>query len=110
MKAIRMAVLNKYHHGNSIPPGAVNIMRGTDFGNPFKVGEDGTRDEVVEKFRSYLWSTIKAEPAFRKKVADLYGRDICCCAPANCHGFVLEKAAAWLHSNAGLSDTTDKTA
>ena len=53
-----MAVLNKYHHGNRVPPGAVNIMRGTDFGNPFKVGEDGTRDEVVEKFRSYLWTLL----------------------------------------------------
>lgn len=106
-----MAVLNKYHHGNRVPLGAVNIMRGTDFGNPFKVGEDGTRDEVVEKFRTYLWSRIKAEPAFRKKVADLYGRDLCCCcAPASCHGFVLEKAAAWLHSNAALSDTPDKIA
>ena len=101
-----MAVLNKYHNGNRVPQGSVSIMRGSDFGNPFKVGDDGSRDEVVEKYRVYLWSRIKTEPAFRKKVADLYGRDLCCCcAPANCHGFVLEKAAASLHSQ--FSDTSD---
>lgn len=92
-----MAVLNKHHHGGRIPPGAVNIMRGTPFGNRFVIGRDGTREEVIEKFRRDLWRRIQREPAFAAKVRDLHGRDLCCCcAPAPCHGPVLERAAAWL--------------
>ena len=95
-----MAVLNKYHHGNRVPDGAVSIMRGSPFGNPFRVGDDGNREEVVEMYRQWLWPKIKSDAVFRNKVRDLHGRDLCCCcAPAACHGFVLEKAAKWLAEN-----------
>lgn len=91
-----MAVLNKYHHGGKVPPGAVNIMRGTPWGNPFTMVEM-TRDEVVAAFRCYLWGRIKSDPDFSDKVRALHGRDLCCCcAPLACHGDVLERAAAWL--------------
>lgn len=94
-----MAVLNKYHHGGRVPPGAVNIMRGTPFGNPFVIGEHGDRAEVVERYRVHLWRRLQAEPAFAAQVRALHGRDLCCCcAPAACHGHVLERAAAWLAS------------
>ncbi len=92
-----MAVLNKYHHGNRVPPGAVNIMRGSPLGNPFVIGCDGDRAEVVEKYRRWLWSELKRNPSFAGEVRALHGRDLCCCcAPAACHGNVLEAAAAWL--------------
>lgn len=94
-----MTVLNKHHHGGRIPPGAVDIMRGTPFGNPFVIGKDGDRAAVVEKYRRHLWRKIRFEPGYAAKVADLHGRDLCCCcAPAACHGDVLERAAAWLHA------------
>ncbi|MBB3017676.1 hypothetical protein FHR70_000716 [Microvirga lupini] len=92
-----MAVLNKHHHGGQIPQGAVNIMRGTLFGNPFVIGRDGDRTEVVEKYRQYLWKRIREDYTFMNAVYKLHGRDLCCCcAPAACHGHVLERAAAWL--------------
>lgn len=95
-----MAVLNKYHHGGKVPTGAVNIMRGTPFGNPFEIGKAGDRAEVIEKYRHWLWARIKADEAFADQVRQLHGRDLfCCCAPKACHGDVLEKAAAWLASN-----------
>lgn len=91
-------VINKYHHGNKIPPGAVNIMRGSPFGNPFQIGVDGDRDEVIEKYRQWLWGKLRSDTRFRDLVKGLYGKDLCCCcAPKPCHGFVLERAAAWLH-------------
>lgn len=94
-----MAVLNKYHHGNRVPDGAVDIMRGTAFGNPYPIGPGCTREDALALFRSYLWTRLKTEPDFRAQVAALHGRDVCCCcAPAACHGDILLRAAAWLTS------------
>lgn len=92
-----MTVLNIHHHGGKVPPGAVNIMRGTRWGNPFVIGRDGDRAEVVEKYRRWLWGKIQNEPGWGQAVRELYGRDLCCCcAPAACHGDVLQAAAAWM--------------
>ena len=92
-----MAVLNKYHHGGKIPPGAVNVMRGAPFGNPFPVTPERSREQAVEEFRQFLWQQIKADPGFAAQVRALHGRDLCCCcAPAACHADVLQRAAAWL--------------
>lgn len=95
-----MTVLNKYHHGGQVPPGAVNIMRGTPFGNPFIIGRDGDRVQVIAKFRVHLMFRLNDDVAFRAQVRALHGKDLCCCcAPQACHGDVLERAAAWLHEN-----------
>lgn len=92
-----MTVLNKHHHGGRVPAGAVNIMRGTPFGNPFVIGVHGDRDQVIRLFRQHLWRRIRSDADFAKQVRELHGRDLCCCcAPAACHGDALEKAAAWL--------------
>ena len=92
-----MSVLNKYHHGGKVPAGAVNIMRGTQWGNPFTIGPDGDRAQVVQAYREHLWSHIQQNPWFADEVRKLHGRDLCCCcAPAACHGDVLARAAAYL--------------
>lgn len=92
-----MTVLNKHRHGGRIPAGSVNIMRGTPFGNPFVIGVDGDRGQVIELFRQHLWRRIREDARFADQVRELHGRDLCCCcAPAACHGDVLERAAAWL--------------
>lgn len=91
-----MTVLNKHHHGGRIPDGAVNIMRGTPFGNPFSMAEF-SRNEAVARYRVLLWARIQKEPGFGEAVRLLHGKDLCCCcAPLACHGDVLERAAAWL--------------
>lgn len=92
-----MPVINKYHHGGIVPPGAVNIMRGSPFGNPFVIGVHGTRDEVISKYRAWLWDKVCKNDGFASRVRSLHGKDLCCCcAPAACHGDVLERAAEWL--------------
>ncbi len=56
-------------------------MRPGKWGNPFYIGLDGTREEVVAKFAAAIadWP----DEAF----AELRGRDLlCCCAPLPCHG------------------------
>lgn len=92
-----MAVLNKHHHGCRVPPGAVDIMRGSEWGNPFVIGRDGDRAAVVAKYRRWLWHRLRTEVGLAGRVLALHGRDLCCCcAPAACHGDVLAAAAAWL--------------
>lgn len=82
-------VYNKYK-GDS-PLGAVNIMRGTPWGNPFNVEKHGTREEVVAMFERM----ILASPGLVKQVKlQLKGKDLaCCCAPLLCHGDVLLRIA-----------------
>ena len=88
-----MAVLNK-HHGN-IPADAVYIGRGSKWGNPFKIGEHGNREEVCRKYEMALLDAIRLEKVTTSELVDLHGKDLVCfCAPAQCHGHILEKYAA----------------
>jgi len=97
-------VINKYHHGNRVPPGAVDIMRGSRFGNPFVIGVHGDRGEVIAKFKRHLWRRMRNDPQLRTDLLALHGATVCCCcAPAPCHGDVLLEAAAWVASQAGVT-------
>lgn len=92
-------ILNKHHSG--IPEGAVYIGRGSPYGNPFKIGEDGTRLEVIEKFRQYAFNNMELLGRVR---AELPGKDLVCfCAPKKCHGDVLLEIA---NGNAILDELT----
>lgn len=87
-------VLNKRVHG--IPPGACYIGRPSPLGNPFIIGRDGTRNEVVAKYRHWLWQQMQSDPSMLRLVAELAGRDLVCwCAPLPCHGDVLVAASRW---------------
>lgn len=80
-------VLNKYHGSFD----GVNIMRPSIWGNPFKIGQDGTRAEVIEKYRAWIASRPDLMARARQELA---GHDlICCCAPLPCHGDVLLEIA-----------------
>ena len=64
----------------------VYIGRGSIWGNPFVIGKDGDRDQVIEKYRRYLLGRedlIEKLPELRGKVLG------CFCKPKNCHGDVL---------------------
>ena len=65
----------------------VYIGRPSIFGNPFEIGSDGTRAEVIEKHRLYLQERIKYDDEFKEAVKALYGMVLgCYCAPLPCHG------------------------
>lgn len=82
-------VLNKRRH--VIPPGAVYIGRPSPWGNPFLIGRDGTRDEVIERYRQWLCDQPMLMERARRELA---GCDLVCwCAPARCHGDLLLKIA-----------------
>lgn len=64
----------------------VPIHRGTKWGNPFHIGKDGTRTEVIEKFFGYLLTRPDLLDAME---SELKGRVLgCWCWPLDCHGDV----------------------
>jgi hypothetical protein len=80
-------VLNQRIDGR--PPGSVYIGRPSKWGNPFWIGRDGTREQVIAAYDRYL-----SESGLIKDVHELAGRDLVCwCAPLPCHGDVLIRVA-----------------
>lgn len=57
-----MKVLNKYKTSARECLDGVNIMRGSRWGNPFIVGVDGTREEVVQLFEEYAGWRLSIQP------------------------------------------------
>lgn len=82
-------VYNK-HHGDA-PADAVNVMRPHPLGNMFKIGRDGTRDEVCDAYDT--WLTERAQNG-SVDLEPLRGRDLlCCCAPLRCHADTILRLA-----------------
>ena len=55
-------------------------------GQLFVIGRDGSRADVIAKYRAW----IVAQPALMNALDKLRGRDLVCwCAPLACHGDVL---------------------
>lgn len=68
----------------------VYIGRGGPFGNPYVLGQDGDREEVIRKYRIYFHDRLKFDREFRKKVEALKGKVLGChCTPLACHGNVI---------------------
>ncbi|TAL65724.1 MAG: DUF4326 domain-containing protein [Burkholderiaceae bacterium] len=70
-----------------VPVGAVYVGRPTKFGNPFVIGRDGNRDEVVRRFEEWIDTQPNLIDAAR---SELRGKNLVCwCAPLACHADVL---------------------
>ena len=81
-------VHNKYK--STAPADAVYIGRPTKWGNPFVIGRDGTRQQVVQKYKDYILSN----ESLLSQIHELRGKDLVCfCAPQQCHGDVLIELA-----------------
>ena len=77
-------VLSKRADG--IPPGAVYVGRPSIWGNPYAIGKDGSRTEVIAKYEAWLL----ANERLMARLHELTGKDLVCwCAPARCHADVL---------------------
>lgn len=64
----------------------VYIGRPSKWGNPFEIGKDGTRAEVIEKYRAW----ILTQPNLLSDLGELKGKILgCWCSPLPCHGDVL---------------------
>ena len=79
------SVHNKYKESYS-----VYIGRPTIFGNPFEIGKNGSRQEVIDKYRIYFLKRIDEDPEFKIQVLNLKGKRLgCFCKPLACHGDVI---------------------
>ncbi len=92
----------------------VYIGRPSLLGNPFKIGQHGTREEVVQRYKAWLWRQIQLRGEVYeelKRLAAIAKQGelvlICWCKEpgrsVQCHGDVLESAVRWLHSAEALS-------
>ena len=73
----------------------VSIMRPGPWGNPYKIGRDGTREEIIAKFRVALKHS-SGDPWnwMRHNILLLKDKRLgCVCKPKACHGDVLAEAA-----------------
>jgi len=78
--------------------------------NPFRIGEDGSRDEVVAKYHRHLKGrildgdrpTLYLLRMILEMAKDNVPVELCCyCKPAKCHGDVVKAALLWM-ANGGL--------
>jgi len=64
----------------------VYIGRPSMWGNPYQIGRDGTRQEVIEKYEVYL----RGSPHLMAALPTLAGKTLgCWCSPKPCHGDAL---------------------
>lgn len=73
-------------HACTAPPDAVYVGRSSAWGNPFRIGVDGNREQVIERFRIEVLPTLD--------LTNLRGKDLVCyCAPKACHADLLLREA-----------------
>ena len=86
---------DEFHYAH-IVNNTVLIDRRTKWGNPFRMGADGDREQVIARYRTALWRRIRTGEVSLEELAGLDGCWLACwCEPLPCHGDVLARAAAW---------------
>lgn len=86
-----MPVINKHHGPQKYD---VYVGRPSLFGNPYIIGVDGTRSEVIALYREWIEQQVRDDAEVRAGVKALKGKTLACwCAPAPCHADVLLEIA-----------------
>jgi len=68
----------------------VYIGRGSKWGNPFKIGVHGNREEVIAMYEEYLMSSDE----LLSSLSELKHKNLVCyCHPNACHGDILLELA-----------------
>ncbi len=82
-------------------PYDVYIGRGSRWGNPFVIGVDGDRDEVISKCEDWIMGVIQVTKAKCDKAKVPYNPPTieeirtlgCFCKPLSCHGDIYARLA-----------------
>ena len=71
-------------------PNNIYIGRPSRWGNPFKLSQESSREEVVKNFEKY----IRGNSELLQCIKELRGKSLgCWCYPKLCHGVVLHRLA-----------------
>ena len=82
-------------------PYDVLIARPSKWGNPFQIGRDGNRDQVIKMYEVL----VRRRPDLIAALPELAGKRLgCYCKPLSCHGDVLVKLLR--ETNGGELDST----
>jgi hypothetical protein len=72
-------------------PFDVYIGRPSKWGNPFRIGEDGSREDVIQKYRHWIMDSTNL---MAQLSSELKGKTLgCWCKPNASHGDVLPDLA-----------------
>jgi len=78
---MKTIVVNKYNEDYD-----VYIGRGSKWGNPFVIGINGSRLQVINMYKQY----VLGKPELLKDLEELRGKRLgCFCKPLACHGDIL---------------------
>ncbi|MGL6133370.1 MAG: DUF4326 domain-containing protein [Prochlorococcaceae cyanobacterium] len=85
-------------------PGQAYVGRPSPLGNPFQPGRDGSRAEVIARYRLWLWARMQDPSSIQhRELEQLQGRALagrlellCWCSPLPCHAEVIRSALIWL--------------
>lgn len=81
-------VKNKKHY--NVKPSDIYIGRGSKYGNPYRIGIDGNRDDVIRKYEDHLNQMLDDGTITVEELSDMYGFNLVCfCKPLPCHGDIL---------------------
>ena len=67
-------------------------LKTSPFHNPFKVGADGTLDQVIEKFRKHIAGLLEHNPELLEELLGYKNKSLgCWCHPNKCHADILSE-------------------
>ena len=77
--------------------GVTRIDRSSRWGNPYRIGNYGLREEVIERYKKWLKQQIRDGEVTIDDLLKLGESKFlgCWCKPKACHGDVLLKAIEW---------------
>jgi hypothetical protein len=89
----------------------VYVGRPSPLGNPWPLGRDGSREQVIARYRRWLWQRLQqADSPQRKALEELLEHVrrqplvlLCWCHPLPCHGEVIRNALLWMAAQQGSS-------
>lgn len=86
------------------------VGRPSVLGNPFVIGRDGGRAEVLQKYRRWLWGEMQSRnevvlAELQRLAALAQTGDVifsCWCSPEPCHAEILRAAVGWLQTQTDM--------
>ena len=89
-------------HPKAVYIGRSNLRMGlpaSPLANPFHIGIHGDREQVIAKYRIWLWERIREGNVMVMEALNSLTVDnilVCWCHPKPCHGEVVIRAWEWL--------------